>query len=105
MKKPVSGAAAPTASGSWCDPEFQLCYPSLGEHLADTKWDDGSPREVSTVTVKVEGGRFNLSLNDREERSSAYVTADTLHEGLRLLDEGILSGRLDWRPWGGRKKK
>lgn len=80
-------------------------FPRLLEHMSDESWEDGSARETSTLTLKVEAGRWNVALNDRCAKASGYVTADTMEGALEALETALEECRVDWRPWGGRKRK
>lgn len=104
MKRVDSPRPAPAGAGL-ADAEFAYEHPRLTEFLHDLKWDDGSARESGTISVRIEDGRWNIALNDRDGRSSAYVTAGTLAEGYRMLERGIVAGTLDWRPWNKGKRK
>lgn len=105
LKKPLKAAKQEGEPVVLADPYFPGKYPLLAEHLIDETWSDGSSRETSSVTFRVEDGRFNLALNDRALKQSAYVTADSLETGLASLEKGLRGGNLDWRPWGSKKTK
>jgi hypothetical protein len=78
----------------------------LAAHLSDLAWDDGQVREPSAITVRAEGTRFNVALNDRDAKASLYVTADTLDEALEALEAALKRPGADWRPWkAGTKRK
>lgn len=79
--------------------------PLLAAHLADEFWDDGTGREPSTLTIRCEDGRINAALNDREERSSLYVTADSIPLACKALEKQLGLSNADWRRWSGDKKK
>lgn len=105
MKKPDVTPRAAAAAGAFADPKWQERYPLVWEHLAHTEWEDGGARETSTVVIRIEDGRFNMALNDREQKASAYVTADTIADGMAALEKGLKAGTTDWRPWKGGKKR
>lgn len=106
MKKPSPGKSTAVASGGFSDSVFKAAYPLLYEHMADTTWEGGGSRETSTVVVRIEAGRFNVCLNDREAKASLYVTSDTVEEGLQALEAMLASDNADFRPWkGGSKRK
>jgi hypothetical protein len=97
MRKPdfVSGSADPGRAAS--DPAFEARFPALFEHLSCSRWEDGSPRETSTLMVVCEQGCVKLGLNDRALGRSTWVSADCLDTALQAIEDGLSSGRVDWR--------
>jgi len=89
------------------DANWNKACPLVTEHLSHEYWDDGKPRSPSTLTVRCESGRINMALNDREAKSSLYVTADDVTAALKALEKALSSPGADWRKWsgGGGKKK
>lgn len=86
------------------DTVFAKRHPELWSHLADEQYEDGSPRERSTLMVFVEDGLVKLCLNDRDQNRTAWISALTLQEAMGALEKGLAGGRLDWRvkrPQGG----
>lgn len=104
MKKPTAGKGKTGQAGSCPDAKLMKAYPTLVEYLVTVKWDDGSARERSTVTLFIEDGSVKLALNDRDLSRSLYVTADSLDEALGALEEALKDDSADWRAWKGRKK-
>lgn len=74
-------------------------YPVILEWMTETSFEDGTPREVSTLAVSIKDGRVQLALNDKEERRSVYTSARTLSEALRALDKALGEGTCEWRLW------
>jgi len=105
MKRPDKAADKAIAGGDFSDAKFREKYPLLFEYLHDTQWDDGSAREQSSITVKIEQGRFNLALSDKDARASLYITADTIVDGLACFEKALKAGNADWRGWKGSKGK
>lgn len=79
--------------------------PAVLEHLCDGRFDDGTPRETSTISIFVDAGVLKVSLNDREQRRTLYVTASNLQDGFLGLEKSLGATVPDWRPWKDRKKK
>jgi len=105
MKKPVESKSKKADGNPVCpDADFAKKYPTISAHLTDTRWDDGSSRERSTLTLFVEDGQMKMALNDREASRSLYVASRTLQEGLEGLEAHLAEGRAEWRAWKGRKK-
>lgn len=104
MKKPTSDS--PKGKGqAAADTKFAEKFPTILEYLTDAKWEDGTDREVSSVTVFVEDGYFKLALNDKDLRRSLYVTGETLEKALLALEKGLNGQTADWRAWNARTKK
>lgn len=105
MKRPESAAKTPEGSAPMVDAAFLKNFPTLVAFLADTKWDDGTPRETGSLSVFIDQGRLKISVNDRDLNRSAYVTAEGLMEGLKTVERGLSADSLEWRLWGKNTKK
>lgn len=105
MKKPDKAAGASVNAPDAIDAGFRKKYPTLLAYLSDETWDDGTDRETSTITIRVDGGLLQVSVNDRALRQSVYCTSQGLHEALGLLEEALVKGTVTWRPWSGGKGK
>lgn len=96
-------------AGKWPDGDWAKKLPLLSEHLGDTTWEDGAPRELSTLTVKCEDGRIVVALNDREGHRSLYRSGETVNDALKALEKAVGDPGADWRAWhqgqkGGKRK-
>lgn len=87
------------------DTAFASRYPVLLMYLSDTKWDDGSAREPSTVSLFIDQGVFKASLNDRDGKRSMYVTGSTFQACLDALEGNLAHDEGSWRSWNNRTKK
>jgi len=76
-------------------------YPVLCEYLSHMEYDDGSKRELSTLTVKEQDGRVLLSLNDKDTSSTAYISGEDVAAALASLERALVAGNADWRRWKG----
>jgi hypothetical protein len=81
--------------------------PRLCQYLTDNRWEDGSARETSTITVFLDAGRLKLVLSDRALGRSAFVSGMSLEELLDAVEAGLEGDCLEWRTktWNGGKKK
>lgn len=106
MRKPdsvvgVSGeATASLEEDKWLGKFKCVC-----EYLTTTKWDDGSPREPSAISVSVSDGALTIALNDKDLKQSIYTSAGTLQEALKLMEDSLASSKVTWRPWKAGKRK
>lgn len=105
MKKPT--AAVPDQPGGqpvFADAKWVAALPTVCEYLTHDSWDDGQPREVSTVVIKAQEGRVLACLNDHELRRGLYVSGDDVMAALKGLERAVAGPQPDWRKWGGRKE-
>jgi hypothetical protein len=58
----------------------------------------GKPRRTGTITVFAEDGKLKAAVTDRETGLVAFVSARTGRELLGIVDTGLRTGELDWRP-------
>lgn len=106
MRKPdavagVSGDVSANLEGDkWLGKYKHVC-----EYLVTTKWDDGSPREPSAISVSVSDGALMIALNDKDLKQSIYTSAETLQEALKLMEDSLASSKVTWRPWKAGKRK
>lgn len=95
--------------GSWScsDAGFQKRYPAITAFLADAWWDDGEPRELGSLTVRMGGEKVQVSLTDYDQRATSFTDAETLDEALALAEEALSAGKMRFTPWkssAGKKK-
>jgi len=79
--------------------------PHIAQLLTDPWWDDGTPRELCSLTVRVGLDQTQLNVNDVDNEQSITTTAGSLEEALSLLEEALAAGRNPWRKWGNGKKR
>jgi len=106
VKKPTGKTAgARTPSGDFPDQLWLEKFPTICVFMTDDKWDDGTPREVSVLSVSVRDGMMALALNDKDLKQSMYTMAETVAEALGLLECALADGTGQWRPWKAGKKR
>jgi hypothetical protein len=76
---------------------WESVHPAIQEYLTEANHDDGSPRETSMLCIFVEDGFVKLSLQDREEGRSMWVSAPSLPEALNALERNLQDGVGEWR--------
>lgn len=106
MKRPdhVPSKAAGVV-GQCSDETWVKKYPMILQYLTDDKYDDGAARDVSALSISIRDGDIALALNDKDLKCSMYTQADSLTKALQLMEGALQSGKAEWRPWGGKKKK
>ena len=100
--KPVPGGATSAS----LVPERGLVgeHTNLRDYLTNPKYDDGTPRELATITLFWEG-QPKAALNDRDYKRSLYVSSDTWAGCLANLEDCLANNDGEWRAWGGGKKR
>lgn len=79
--------------------DFFKKLPEMCRVLWDCWFEDGSPRELGKLTIGLVPDGVNLAITDPSERTSAFCTAPTLKEALKLLEDAIAGPGDPWRPW------
>jgi len=72
-------------------------HPALWEYLTLDAWEDGSPRQTSTLSVFWGTNGLQSALNDRDGGRVAFASGDSLEALLAALEHGLQSDSLDWR--------
>ena len=98
---PVAGGAPRMADGgSWAQG-----LPALVEFLTETKWDDGTPRAVGSLTLFVDEGLWKACLSDKDAGRVAFVSGQTPTDVFQAAEKGLTSSSLDWRQTRGQAGK
>lgn len=71
--------------------------PTLCEYMSQTVWDDGKPRETSSVMVVWEDGQWKGGLLDRELGRNLWVTSPSLKGLWEALEKRLAAPIPDWR--------
>lgn len=100
LKKPTPVDGFPVGTGG--DPLFArsvdaTSYPNLFSYLTEERWDDGSPRETSTLLLFVEHGILKVCLNDRAVGRTCFLSCASFDAALEALEHGLASDTLPWR--------
>ncbi len=82
---------APVSSGV-----FQEKYPALFDFLSKVR-ETANFHKTGSMTMFWEDGCFKLSINDRPEFRSTFVTSESLGTAFLIADRGLRSRSLRWR--------
>lgn len=104
MKRPESSGSDKPRGGGCPDPRLKKTCPNVVEYMTDSAWEDGKPRDTSTLTVFLEDGMVKVALNDRACSRSLYASSDTLEGAIGALEQRLREQSPEWRSWKGRKK-
>lgn len=95
----AGGLGACVKPGSFMSGKMTL----LEAHLIDVAYDDGTPRQTSTLLIFTEQGAWKACLCARDTEEVCFVTAPTFEELVERLEAGLQMEGLDWRRRSGSK--
>jgi len=72
-------------------------WPVLVDHLTQTCWEDGTPRQTSTLSVFVGDGAFKGLLKDRETQQTLWVASPTLDKLFDVVEAALNDPGFVWR--------
>jgi len=78
--------------------------PLLAEACCDPVYDDGSPREVWSISLNWCGSMLTASLNDKDQGRSLNTTSQTLDQAADALEALLGAPVRPWRYWGKKKR-
>lgn len=84
--------AGPVTSCPWSGK-----YPTVVEFLSMCQWPEGAKRETGTITLLCDSGLAKAAINDRDAGVSAFLSAESWTGLFKALEEGLSTGRLEWR--------
>lgn len=97
LSKSQERRSSGTAPDTAVDERFKNKWPNLWDYLTQTKWDDGTPRETSSLLVFAGDGRLKGMLKDRDASLTLWVAADTFERLLDLLEKACVDPDAEWR--------
>lgn len=97
MKKPNVDLKGEPLDELWDDEGFKIVYPNLYEHLKETKYDDGTPRQTSTLLIFSDNGCLKLCLSDRDNNRSVFVSAVDFDTAMVKIERGLAEDNLPWK--------
>lgn len=97
LRKPDPSAAGPSPTELPAGGSFAGTYPAVWEYLAMGAWDDGSPRERSTLLIMFQDGLVKLCLTDKALERACWTASDDLDDALAGLEGALAGGTAEWR--------
>lgn len=97
LRKPSEDAGQPRSNKGWSDKSFQKDYPALWEYLTSEAWDNGQPRETSTLLVFASEGRWKACLHDRALSAHLWAEGGSWDDLLACLEERLSDPKAAWR--------
>lgn len=83
------------------DAKLAESYPVLNEFLTATPMLNGKRRKVATLNVVYEDGRCKVGLRERDRELSLWVSAESLGDALKALEEALNERPVQWRKVNG----
>lgn len=97
VKKPegrkVAGIAGQVAEVD----EWAIAYPLLFEHMTAVKWDDGTSRQTSSLTLFQQDGVVKAILKDKEAGLCLWVASPGVGTLFPVLEAALASSETEWR--------
>ena len=100
----VAGTSSPVTLAKGVE-EFAKDCPAVYEYLTMDRYPDGGERQVATLIIFLEEGRWKGCLSDRESDRTLWKTADTIEDMLLEMDADIQEGGTGFRRSTQRKGK
>lgn len=104
MKKPTkigSAGSSPLVSRL----SKTVATATVQEWMTDGRWEDGTARETSTLSLFFEDGVLKVAFHDRSQSRSLYLAGDCLETVLEALEVRLADGTGEWRLWKGKGNK
>lgn len=79
------------------DPAFSGDYPLLWSYLTQNKWEDGSPRQTSSVLLFADDGVLKMMLRDRDAGLCLWVAGATVTGLFDAVEGALADAKADWR--------
>jgi len=108
MRKPVAAAHDATFAPVFPDSDWEELFPLVCDHLSDATYEDGSRRDVSTLSLRCQDGLVLAALNDVDLGRGLYRTGTSVLNAVEALEKALGGATADWRAWnrgkGGARK-
>lgn len=77
--------------------DYGILYPTLWSYLTQARWDDGTERKTSSVTVFCDGGQLKCVLKDKETNLSLWASGVSFETMLSVLEALLNDPTAVWR--------
>ena len=79
------------------DEDFMGLYPHLWTFMTQARWEDGTPRLPSPVSIFMQHGKWTACLTEKNWGLILFATADRLEGIWEALDARLSDPKADWR--------
>jgi hypothetical protein len=99
MKRPTQQDLSTEGPLPFADEKWAKDFPFVVEMLVAVRYDDGTVRVPSQLTIKEQDGQILASLSDKDLERGLYRVSSTVLGAVRALEKAIAENSADWRPW------
>lgn len=99
MKRPENLAGTSAETAEFPDDLWKKTLPLIVEYLTATKYDDGTERKLSSISIKEQDGSVLVALNDADLDRGLYRTGKTVVDALKAIEKALATDSADWRVW------
>lgn len=71
--------------------------PQLAEWMTATSYEDGTARQVPTITFWCQAGEWKANLRDRAEGLCLWLSAESWQELVKIVDVACQDSTYPWR--------
>jgi hypothetical protein len=79
------------------DPGFASKRPMLWHYLTQSVWDDGSPRQTSSLLIFFQDGHLKGMLRDRDAGLCLWAAASGVTQLLDAFETLLVTPGIDWK--------
>ena len=97
LRKPVVDVGRPDSRGGGATSEYAVLFPRLFEYVTEGAWEDGTPRQTSSLLMFFEDGYWKTCLNDRALGRTLWATGVNPEAAITSLEAALASEAADWR--------
>lgn len=84
-------------AGRLHDPVFQKKYPILYDYLTQVAWDNGDPRELSSLAIYPSPGIIRVFLRDPATGYCCWISCCQLSEVYEAVEAALGDPNHEWR--------
>lgn len=77
--------------------DYSILYPTVWSYLTQDRWDDGTPRKTSSVTMFMDQGQLKCVLKDKESGTSLWAAGISLESMFGVLEALLNDSTAVWR--------
>lgn len=97
LKKPTATSGAGSVPAGYLDPTFAKEYPTLWQYLTQTTWEDGTPREPSSLLIFPQDGVFKCMVRDKAAGLCLWVACRQMSQLLDAVESALADPVAEWR--------
>jgi len=97
LKRPVAAEKTKAGPARPVDEDSELEYTTLYAYLTDDSWEDGQPRQRSTLILFAEDDSFKVCLTDKDSDMTLWASSKTLSGLFGALEARLNDPEAEWR--------